>query len=159
MTTCTPTPSATVSSFAEDATVSSPAATTCSTSDVVLTTCHSPQRPTPGVVVEIVRENGQSTIQQFSPGEEVIFSVRSVEEPSSVTCASPNYINTVTRKELNAHSPSFQELVPIPHLSRSVSKAKKRPVRHAEELTSTPQKNQLQETGGKAMEAGPSIVR
>lgn len=139
MTTCTPTPSATVSSFAEDATVSSPAATTCSTSDVVLTTCHSPRRPTPGVVVvEIVQENGQSTIQQFSPGEEVIFSVRSVEEPSSVSCASPNYINTVTGKELSAHSPSFQELVPIPHLSRSVSKAKKRPVRHAKELTSTP---------------------
>jgi len=40
-----------------------------------------------------------------------------------------------------------------------VSKAKKRPVRHAEKLTSTPYKNQLQETGGKATEAGTSVVR
>jgi len=108
------------------------------------------------VVVEVVDAAGQVTIHAFSTDEPVVFSVDG-PSTSNMQCAQESIVsvcpvigNDKTSRELCENgSPlqiSFSEFVPMPHLNRPNTGNRKCPAGHATVLTSTPYKQQLEES-------------
>jgi len=74
----------TVNSTSADTGLEISTVATTSISEVTLVADSSHHVPTSGIVVEIVLAGGQSTVQHFSPGEDVIFSVNNLEQDLSL---------------------------------------------------------------------------
>ena len=106
--------------------------------------------------MEVVDAAGQVTIHAFSTDEPVVFSVDG-PSTSNMQCAQESIVsvcpvigNDKTSRELCENgSPlqiSFSEFVPMPHLNRPNTGNRKCPAGHATVLTSTPYKQQLEES-------------
>jgi len=114
-------------------------------------------RPTV-ITIEVVKQDGPSVVHHFASNEEIIFSVDSAgvgtendrsELTPNLLCAEEHDEDPATSHQLSDQSSSFSELVPKPKLNRGGSSTRKRAVSHAEVLTSTPYKEQLEERNAK----------
>jgi hypothetical protein len=110
---------------------------TCTINDRSLGNAEFPASSAP-IVVEIVDVNGVSRIQHFEAGEDVIISMDSAAEENVLTTEHPVI-------EPSSSPTTFRDLVPVPRLSsRQNASKRKRTVNHAELLTASPYKTQLE---------------
>jgi hypothetical protein len=90
------------------------------------------------IVVEIVDVNGVSRIQHFEAGEDVIISMDSAAEENVLTTEHPVI-------EPTSSPTTFRDLVSVPRLSSRQNASKRKcTVNHAELLTTSPYKTQLE---------------